>query len=316
MPDDELFLLASRKQLQSDSVLAAQVERMIQSPKFRYIGNSLGAEWLKYDQVGVRNRPDPIDNKFMTDSLYTAMKKESSMFLTYLFKVNRPVEELINARYTFLNEELARFYRIGGIKGQHMRPVRLKTLHRGGILSHASILMVTSHPERASPILRGNWILSDLLGTPPPPPPADVGELEEEGSFENRLKKHSSQKQCAGCHSKIDPLGLALGNFDKMGRKRSSKKRTVTLDDGSKFTGLQGLKTLLTTQKVDILKRNIVERTLSFALGRQLGYFDEPAVRKILKKIKKSGSGFKDILVGIVQSYPFKYNRNSKGESP
>ena len=314
MPDQELLNLAKEGKLRNNITLEQQVERMLKSPKIIHLGNQLGAEWLKYDQVGVRNRPDPIDNKFMTDSIYEAMFKESAFFITYLYRENRPIQELITARYTFLNEELAKFYRIGGIKGSHMRPVRLKTPHRGGILSNASILMVTSHPDRRSPVLRGNWILSDLLGTPPPPPPANVDELDEDDDIPlgKRIKSHSSKKQCSGCHSKIDPLGLSMDNFDNLGRWEKRRNSIETLADGTKLGGLSGLKKYLTINKLSTLKRNTVERTLSFALGRQLYYYDEPAVRKILKTLDQADAGFKDMLVAIVQSYPFKFNRPSQ----
>jgi len=311
MPDQELFRLAKEGNLRENSVLRQQVDRMLKHSKAIHLGNILGAEWLKYNLVGVRNRPDPIDNKFMTDSIYESMFKESSFFYTYLHKANRPIEELVTARYTFLNEELARYYRIGGIRGSHMRPVRLKTDHRGGILTNASILMVTSHPDRRSPVLRGNWILSDLLGTPPPPPPANVDELDEDDDvpLEKRIKKHSQKKQCAGCHSKIDPLGLAMDNFDFFGRWENRRRSTETLADGTKLRSLSDLKNYLSVNKLKTLKRNTVERTLSFALGRQLYYYDEPAVRKVLKVLDQPKAGFKDMLVAIVQSYPFKYNR-------
>ncbi len=309
MPDNELFQLAKDGQLQKEPILKSQIERMTKDPKFQYLGRSLGAEWLRYIDIGVRNRPDPIDNPKMTDTLYKAMYDESTLFFTYLFKKNKPVKELILADYTFLNEELARYYRIGGIRGSHMRPVRLKTKHRGGILSHASILMVTSHPGRSSPILRGNWILTYLLGTPPPPPPADVGEIDDDDDdIEDALKRHSSKKQCASCHNKIDPLGLGLKNFDEVGRWRNDEPAKVQLEDGTRFTGLNGLKKVIVENMGDDLKRQLIEKAMSFALGRRLQYYDEPAVRKVLEVLKQPGAGLRDMLIAIVQSYPFRYN--------
>ena len=311
MPDERLLSLAKQGKLNDSAVLASEVRRMLTHEKSIYLGDSLGAEWLKYEQVGVRNRPDPIDNKLFTDSLYEAMKKESSYFFTFLFKSNRPIEDLVTARYSFLNEELARYYRIGGVSGKHMRPVRLKNKNRGGILSQASILMVTSHPDRTSPVLRGNWILSDLLGTPPPPPPANVGEIDEDEDvpISRRLKQHSNNKKCIGCHSKIDPLGLAMSNFDNLGRYERERISAGRLNDGTVLRDFESLKKYLTTKKLRTLKRNVVERTLSFALGRPLYYYDEPAVRKILKRIDKPKAGFRDMLIAVVQSYPFRYNR-------
>ena len=316
MPDIELFSLASQGKLHDSSVLKQQVARMMKDPKFAYIGENFGSQWLQYSEVGVRNRPDPIDNPQMTDSLYKAMKDESAMFFTYIMKKNKRISELLTADYTFLNEELAQYYLIGGIEGEHMRPVRLKTAHRGGILSHASILMVTSHPGRSSPILRGNWILTHLLGTPPPPPPANVGELEEddddEGNIADLLKRHSSKPECAGCHKKIDPLGLGLKNFDHLGKWRNQRPETVELDDGTKIRGLQGLKTALVTKRLKQLQRRVVEKTLSFALGRKLHYYDEPTVRKVLKVFENKQQGLRDMTVVIVQSYPFRFNALAK----
>jgi hypothetical protein len=312
MPDKQLFDLAKQGKLQDSQVLEQQLERMVQDPRFQNLGMTLGAEWLKYSEVGVRNRPDPLDNPQMTASLYRAMKQESALFFTYLYKKNKPIEELLTARYTFLNQELSRFYRIGGIRGDHMRPVRLKTAHRGGILTHASILMVTSHPDRSSPVLRGNWVLSTLLGTPPPPPPANVGELDDEKDVDDALKQHSSKKQCAGCHKKIDPLGLALKNFDQFGRWHNDRPAQVELDDGTKFRGLQGLKKALVDKRLEVLKRQVVEKTLSFALGRHLQYYDESAVRRILKTLELPGAGYRDILIEIVKSYPFRNNRHEQ----
>ena len=314
LPDNQLIVLAEEGKLRNNSVLRQQVSRMLKSSKSIYLGKALGAEWLKFDQVGVRNRPDPLDNPFMTDSLYEAMKKESIFFYTYLHKANRPIKELISAKYTFLNQELARFYRIGGIKGTHIRPVNLKTQNRGGVLSQASILMVTSHPDRASPILRGNWVLSELLGTPPPPPPANVGEIndDEDIPFEKRLKQHSSKKECASCHQKIDPLGMSLKNFDQVGRWHNRRISNAKLKDGTTLSGLKDLEAYLIGKKFNTLKRNIVEKTLSFALGRQLYYYDEPAVRKILQKLDSPDAGFQDLLIATVQSYPFKFNRKTQ----
>ncbi|MEM7456704.1 MAG: DUF1592 domain-containing protein, partial [Planctomycetota bacterium] len=216
MPDDELFRLARDGQLHQPEVLDAQVERMLDDTRAMTLGSVFAAQWLGSINLGTRVRMDPIDNPWCTDSLMKAMRDETALFFHSLITDNASLPKLINADYTFLNEELAGFYRIRGVEGQHMQRVSLRTADRGGIFGQGSLLAVTSFPGRTSPVVRGQWILDTVLGTPPPPPPPNVSEFEEEVeeserlSFREKLELHRASANCYACHSQMDPLGLSL----------------------------------------------------------------------------------------------------------
>lgn len=239
MPDDELFALASQAKLREPETLKAQVRRMLQSPKAETLGSVFAAQWLGFRFMGNRVRLDPIDNPWCTDSLMTAMREESGLFFTSLIRENKTLDDLFTADYTYLNEELAReIYGIDTVKGSRMRKVRLADPNRGGILTHGSLMAVTSNYKQTSPIKRGNWILETVLGRPLPPPPPNAGafkeEVEENDSltFRQKVELHSSDPSCRSCHSKIDPLGFSLENFDYFGRWRDSYRvRIIERDD-------------------------------------------------------------------------------------
>ena len=229
MPDAELRDLARRGALSDPAVLEAQVDRMLADPKADTLGTSFAAQWLGFQQVGSRIWLDPIDNPWCTDTLMTAMRDESSMFFMSLVRDNQPVRRLIDADYTFVNEELATtLYGIEGIAGDHMRRVVLHDPNRGGYLGHGSVLALTSNYKDTSPVKRGHYVLDVLLGTPPPPPPPGAGVLSEELgdlrklSFREKLEMHSSNPTCSACHSRIDPIGFSLETFDYFGRRRDS----------------------------------------------------------------------------------------------
>ena len=216
MPDDELFRLAAENRLAKPDVLARQVTRMLADPKSDTLGSVFAAQWLGFDALGVRVRLDPIDNPWCTDTLMAAMKKESAMGFASLIRDNKPLTELIQSKTTFVNEELAKFYKLKGVKGDEMRLVAHTDKRRYGLFGQASVLAVTSSPYRTSPIRRGEWILDSLLGTPPPPPPSDAGELDEDIeenrklTFRQKLEMHSKDPRCYSCHREIDPLGFSL----------------------------------------------------------------------------------------------------------
>ena len=300
MPDDELFQLAAEKRLAKPGVLAEQVTRMLADPKAGTLGSVFAAQWLGFDALGVRVRLDPIDNPWCTDTLMAAMKKESAMVFTALVRENRPLKDLIDSKNTFVNEELAKFYKLKGVEGMAMRRVSHTDKRRYGLFGQASVLAVTSSPHRTSPIRRGEWILNSLLGTPPPPPPPDVGELDEEIeenrklSFRQKLEMHSKDPRCNSCHREMDPLGFSLENYDWFGRWRTkSRGRTIDakgkLPSGTEFEGPVGLREVILAEKLDDLARQVIRKMLSYGLGRQLEYYDEPAVRKILATFKKDG---------------------------
>ncbi len=320
MPDRELFESARRGDLREGESLDHEIERLLRDSRSRSLGDLFAAQWLGFEHVGSRVRPDPIDNPFMTDSLMLSMQAESARFFAHLVRENRPIEELVNARYTFLNEELAKHYRIDGVEGEELRRVDLETEQRGGIFGQASLLMVTSHPGRTSPVLRGTWILSEVLGTPSPPPPPNVSEFSREVerrdplSEREKLELHRQKPACSGCHSRIDPLGFSLSNYDRFGRWRDRRGRAQVdargrLPNWTEFHGPSGLKRVVVEQRLDDLTRQLARKMLAYALGRQLEYYDEPAVRKIVREVAKDGYRFHALVRGVANSYPFRYKR-------
>ena len=321
MPDDELFQLAAEKRLAKPGVLAEQVTRMLADPKAGTLGSVFAAQWLGFDALGVRVRLDPIDNPWCTDTLMAAMKKESAMVFTALVRENRPLKDLIDSKNTFVNEELAKFYKLKGVEGMAMRRVSHTDKRRYGLFGQASVLAVTSSPHSTSPIRRGEWILSSLLGTPPPPPPPDVGELDEEIeenrklSFRQKLEMHSKDPRCNSCHREMDPLGFSLENYDWFGRWRTkSRGRTIDakgkLPSGTEFEGPVGLREVILAEKLDDLARQVIRKMLSYGLGRQLEYYDETAVREILATFKKDGYRMQTLVREVVKSYPFQFRKN------
>ncbi len=360
MPDDELFELAEQGLLSEETTLEEQVARMLNDRRSDTLGSIFAAQWLGFQHVGTRIWLDPIDNPWSTASLMTAMRDESSLFFLSLLRDNRPIKTLIDADYTYVNEELAKtLYGMEDIRGDHMRRVLLEDPNRGGVLGQPSVLAVTSNYKDTSPVKRGNYVLDVLLGTPPPPPPPNAGVLSEEVadlrglSFREKLEMHASNETCRTCHSKIDPIGFSLENFDYFGRWRDSyhsrervedpaeadetvEIQTETspepvlrfyknthrligaaglLPDGTSFTGPAGLKRALLETRHSDLVRQVSAKMLAYALGRQLEYFDEPALHSILGALEKEGYLFKTLLREIVTSYPFRYKKNPSQES-
>ena len=326
MPDATLFALASEGKLSDPVIRSEQVARMLKNRRAKSLGYVFAAQWLGFDDVGIRRRQDPIDNPWCTESLMTAMRAESALFFYSLLRDNHPVSRLIDARYTYLNEELARHYRIKGIEGEKMRPVRLKTKVRGGILTHASVLSVTAFPDRTSPVVRGNWVLATVLGTPPPEPPPDVGEIadrvleRDDLSFREKVQLHSRDARCAACHQEMDPIGFSLENFDNFGRWRTRHHgRKIDakgrLPDGTEFDGPLGLRDVIVSSRMDDLTRQLVEKMLTYALGRQLEYYDEAAIREIVTKTKQNDYAFQSLLNGVIESYPFLHRQLPEANS-
>ena len=326
MPDDELFRLAKTGTLSNPDVLTEQVNRMLAQPGANTLGTIFAAQWLGFQHLGTRVRADPIDNPWCTDSLMAAMKSESAMFFTSLIRDNQPLQRLVNAQYTYLNEELANHYQLPGIKGNEMRRVALSTVNRGGIFTQGSLLAVTSFPGRTSPVIRGKWILEDVLGTPPPPPPPNVSEFSDEIdrrrslTRRQKLELHRQQPNCYACHSQIDPLGFSLENYDWFGRfKRRHRRRQIDatgqLPDGTRFTGPAGLKTVVVEKRMDDLTRQLTKKMLAYALGRQLEYYDELAVRQIIARLTSDQHRFRTLIHAIVQSYPFRYKKNREAQT-
>lgn len=320
LPDDELCQLAESKKLHESDVLAAQVQRMLSDPRAEALGRNFAAQWLGSEHIGTRVRLDPIDNPWCTDSLMDAMKEETALFVHSLIAEDEPIERLIDADFTFLNRELANHYKIRGVVGKHMRRVELNGHPRGGVLGHASLLAVTSFPYRTSPVVRGKWILETLLGTPPPSPPPNVSDLSEELlenerlTIRQKLERHRRSPTCAACHSEMDPLGLSLEKYDWFGRYRDRYERghiddRGSLPSGEEFTGLAGLKKVILGSRRQDLVRQLTQRMLAYALGRQLEYYDEPAVREIIAELESNENRFQTLVRQIVLSFPFQYKQ-------
>ena len=317
MPDDELRRLAKRGELAKPEVMEAQIRRMIADPKADALVENFAGQWL---QIRNLNGVTPDPGKFPTfdNRLRQAMKQETEMFFGALMREDRSVLELIDSDFTYLNERLAKHYGIDGVKGPKFQRVSLaKGSGRGGILTHASILTITSNPTRTSPVLRGKWILEQILGTPPPPPPPDVEELEENeeaitsGSLRERLEKHREKTECATCHSKMDPLGFALENFDGIGAWRDVDgpfpiDSSGELPTGEEINGPDGLKNVLKSRETFI--RTLSENLLTFSLGRGLEYFDNCAVDEICRELKANDFRFSALLNGVVNSKPFRFS--------
>ena len=353
MPDDEIRDLARQGILGDPEVLAAQVDRMLADPRADALGTSFAAQWLGFQHVGTRIWLDPIDNPWCTATLMAAMRDESSLFFLSLVRDNQPIRRLIDADYTFVNEELATtLYGMEGIRGEHMRRVRLDDPNRGGFLGHGSVLALTSNYKDTSPVKRGHYVLDVLLGTPPPPPPPGAGVLSEELgdlrqlSFRQKLEMHSNNPTCRNCHQKIDPIGFSLENFDYFGRWRDAYhfrqrveteeeadevrivedtnvfaqkrfyKNTYTsidtagaLPSGAAFDGPAGLKRTLIEERHDDLVRQTASKMLAYALGRQLDYYDEPALRGIIAALEADDYRFQTLVKAIVASYPFQHKK-------
>ncbi|MEO2015247.1 MAG: DUF1592 domain-containing protein [Fuerstiella sp.] len=321
MPDDELFRLAEKNQLRQPGVLAGQVDRMLGDPRARTLGSLFAAQWLGFTDLG-RVRPGQIDNPWATDSLIASMQQESAMLFNSLIQQNKPIDRLIDADYTFVNEELAKHYRMLGVSGAQMRRVSLKDGPRRGVLGHGSILAVTSFPGRTSPVIRGNWILTKLLGTPPPPPP-NVSEFAERVA-ENRqltqrqkLEAHRDNPNCSACHSLIDPLGFALEEFEWFGRHQPTRRgkpvdATGKLPGGKTFRGLTGLSQTLLHERLDDLTTQLTRKMLSYALGRQLEYYDEATVRDLVQQLQADGRRLQTVVHAIVQSDTFQMKQRPR----
>lgn len=319
MPDKDLFQDAQDGHLASSADIKRQVDRMLSDERSFALGDVFAQEWLGVDDVGPRIRKDPIDSPWCTETLMAAMRGETAHFFHGLIMDNAPVSELITANYTYMNQELAKFYRVDGVEGDHMRRVMWEGNRRGGLLGHAAILAATSYPDRTSPVLRGTWILDTLLGTPPPPPPPNVPDLEDvelprnlnrrERTLRARLELHRDSPNCAGCHSKIDPLGFALENFAEFGQQRRGRDSAGTLPNGATFQGLPGLKLALVDNSLDDLGKQVIRKMLAYALGRQLEYYDEGTVIELAGKLKPGGYKLRDLVQEIATSYPFTTKR-------
>jgi hypothetical protein len=313
MPDDELLTLADRGQLQRPAVLKAQLKRMLADPKSRRLVEAFGGQWLQTRNLDTL-KPDAKKFPEYDEELRDAMRTETEMFLQSIVREDRNVLDLLDARFTYLNERLARYYGISGVSGHEFRRVELDGSQRSGILTHASVLTVSSYPTRTSPVVRGKWILDNILGAPPPPPPPDIPALDEASlgstaTVRQQLEKHRSNTMCASCHSRMDPLGFGLENYDAIGRWRTLDGKLPVdsagvLPNGKAFSTPAELKEILKSDK-DAFVLCLVEKLLIFGLGRGLEKYDRAVVNMIAKNVAAGGYRFSQFMEEIVNSAPF-----------
>ena len=314
VPDDELLDVAARGQLNQPDVLAKQTRRMLADPRSLSLGSNFASQWLhlrNLDSITPDGRLFPD----FDDNLRQAMRRETELLFEEVLREDRSVLDLLRTDHTFLNERLAKHYGIPNIYGPRFRRVALAPESpRGGLLRHASVLTVTSYATRTSPVIRGNWILGTLLGTPPPPPPPNVPALEDNAvsaslPVRERLAQHRANAACASCHDLMDPVGFALENFDALGRWRTLEEGKPVdasggFPDGAKFTGVTGLEQAL-LNRPELFTGTLTEKLLTFALGRGVESFDAPAVRQVVRDAKADNHRFSAIILAIVKSTPF-----------
>ena len=316
IPDEELLNTARAGQLHDPAILQQQVRRMLADPRSKALVENFATEWLELPKIK-SVIPDPDQFPDFDDNLRNAFQEETRLFIESQIQADASIVDLLRANYTFLNERLARHYGIPNVYGSHFRKVTFDPAQgeRGGLLGQGSILMATSYPNRTSPVLRGKWLLDNILGTPPPPPPPDVPALKESGAdgtpttVRQRLEAHRRNAACAVCHVRMDPLGFALENFDVIGSWRTSSDglpidAAASLPDGTKFDGVAGLRKVLLSRP-EQFAATFTEKLLTYALGRETEYYDQPAIRKIAREAAANDYRWSSIILGIVKSIPF-----------
>jgi len=326
IPDEQLLDLAQRAKLHDPAVLEQQTRRMLLDSRSKALMANFAGQWLLLRSLRSLPVPDQEVYPDFDESLRDGFQKELELFLDSNLREDRSILDLLRADYTFVNERLARHYGIPGIYGTRFRRVTLKDEARWGLLGKGAILMVTSFPNRTSPVLRGKWVLDNLLGTPPPPPPPNVPDLKEDIvsqhlSMRERMEQHRANPACASCHARMDPMGFALDSFDGIGRSRTADNvniwnhytavtthtpldTTGVFPDGSKFQGPVGLRALLLSHPEQYVE-TVTEKLLTYALGRGVEYYDEPTVRKIMRDSAEHEYRWSSLILEIVKSEPF-----------
>jgi mono/diheme cytochrome c family protein len=323
IPDDELLDAAAAGRLKDPKVLEQQVRRMLTDPRSESLVTNFAAQWLYLRDIAAK-QPDEILYADFDETLRIAMQRETELFIGSVFSENRSVLDLLRANYTFLNERLARHYGVPNIKGSYFRRVTFPDGSvRGGLLGQGSVLTITSYSTRTSPVLRGKWVLENLLSAAPPPPPADVPSLKTETApgkpltLRDAMTRHRAAPACAGCHARMDPIGFAMENFDAVGRWRERDGQqpidaTGVFPDGTKFDGVPGLKKELLRQPEQFVG-TVAERLLMYAIGRNLQYYDAPTVRAVMRDAEPANHTLASLVLGIVKSRPFQM-REAGGE--
>ena len=319
IPDDELLDLADQGRLKDPAVRQQQVRRMLDDPRSQAVISNFAGQWLQLRNLATV-KPDPEAFSEFDESLRRSFQQETEMLFESILREDRSVLDLLSAHYTFVNQRLAEHYGIPKIYGSQFRRVAVHDPNRAGLLGQGSILTVTSYPNRTSVVQRGKWILENLLGAPPPPPPADVPELKPHGkdgkplTMREQMEQHRTDPVCSSCHSRMDPIGFALENYDAVGKWRAKDAgapidATGKLPDGAQFEGPAGLTKLLMAKYRDDFVTTVTEKLLTYALGRGLEYYDKPAVRAIMKKAAGENYRMSALITGIVESTPFLMRR-------
>ena len=319
IPDDELLDVAERRELSVPAIFEAQIERMLADPRSEALVGNFAGQWLTLRNAAAV-QPDEDEFPDFGEALRQGFRRETELLFSSVLREDRSALDLLDADYTFVDERLARHYGIPNVRGSHFRRVALDDGARGGLLGHGSILTVTSYANRTSPVNRGKWVLENILGTPPPPPPPDVPDLETaEGgqalSMREAMEQHRANPVCASCHRLMDPLGLALENFDAIGRwrdrneTRGSINAAGELPDGTPFDGPAGLKDAL-LRHPERFVTTVTEKLMTYALGRGIEYYDAPAVRAIVRDAAEDGYRLSSLVKGVVRSAPFQMRRS------
>jgi hypothetical protein len=316
-PDEELLDLGEQGRLHDPPTLEAQVHRMLMDPRSDALEKNFAGQWLQLRNLD-KVHPDPDLFPQFNDYLRQSMVAETEAYFTYVMRENRSIIEFLDSNYTFLNSRLARHYGIAGVEGRNLRRVELQSNERGGILTQAAVLTVSSYPTRTSPVLRGLWVLENLLGAPPPPPPAGVPPLDEKKigldlPLRKQLEQHRADPSCAVCHLRMDAIGFGLENYSPVGTWRTQDGKfpvdsSGTLPGGKTFQGPGDLKRILAGDK-DAFTRTLSAKMLTYALGRGLERSDSPAVQLIARNVAAEGYRFTALITGIVRSAPFQMRR-------
>lgn len=331
VPDDEILSLAFKKQLRKN--LRTQVDRMMSDPRSDRLVKNFVGQWLQARDVetaavdpkvilGAKTKREAA--RLFDPRLRQDMRTETEMLFDFVLREGRPAEELISARYTFLNERLATFYDIAGVQGEKFRPVDL-TEHpqRGGILTQGTFLIVSSNPTRTSPVKRGLFVLDNLLGTPAPPAPGNVPALEsakpttKNPTMREKMEIHRVKPSCKGCHARMDPIGLGLENFNALGQFRKDENgKTIDssgkLITGERFNDVAGLKRILASRRKDDFYRCLAEKMLTFAIGRGVEHYDAPTINSLVRRMERKDGDLRELIYGIVESAPFQKRRGAR----
>ena len=319
IPDEPLMRAAREHKLTQPGGLQTQLKRMLADPRATALIDNFAGQWLSLRELD-RRKPDPVRFPLADDEILEAMKTESLLFAGAILRENRPILDFLDGRFTYLNGALARYYGLPGVNGEAFRKVELDGVQRGGVMTHGAILTLSSYATRTSPVLRGKWVLENLLGTPPPPPPPDIPALEEKdlgstASVRQRLEQHRANPACAVCHNQMDPIGFGLENYDAAGRWRTHDGKFAVdssgkLPGGQTFDKPQDLRRIM-RDTPEAFTRNFVEKMMTYALGRGLEPSDRQAVGAIQQRLAANGYRFATLLEAILESPAFRQRQKT-----